>query len=178
MKTEEETSVGRARTTYFLLSHSSPSGTGRYEEWRACVSYDDLPRRSPAGCPCGRRWPHPGRRQPSLQWVRATRSGSAAGRQEPRAGTTAIGGLTSLPRCWRAQLHLGRFKVLLQEGPSQLWYSTSFIHLQQPVNQHPRWLRHLRTLNNCISITKIRTLEMRQVGCKLWILVQLMFAKK
>ena len=78
------------RQTYFPPCRSSPCGTGRCAAWRACGSCGGRPHCSPAGCPAGRLWQHPGRRRPSPRWAPAAHSGSAAGRHKGR--TEAAGG--------------------------------------------------------------------------------------
>lgn len=64
--------------THFLLSRSSPCGTGRGAVWKACVSCDVHPRHTRLGCCIVLRWRRPKRRQLSLLSALAARSDSAA----------------------------------------------------------------------------------------------------
>ena len=82
------------------------------------MSCEDHPRHSLADCPAGRRWPHPGRRQPSPQWVPAARSGSAAARHK---GTVdAAGKRARLPLRLAVLSPLSKADVLLEPGPTPM----------------------------------------------------------
>lgn len=70
----------RKSDTHFLLSQSSPCGTGRCAVWRACASCDVRPHHIRLGCCTALRWRRPKRRRPSLLSALAARSDSAATR--------------------------------------------------------------------------------------------------